>query len=77
MSNSTLKTIPVAVQEELLAFGILRNRLHEMHAAVTRRQDTIIEKLVGRKIDAALIRDLAAAHNRRAAKIQRRAGVGA
>jgi hypothetical protein len=67
----TLKTIPVEVQEELLAFGILRNRLDQMHAALASRQDSIIEKLIGRKMNAALIRDLAAEHNRRAAKLAR------
>jgi hypothetical protein len=31
--------------------------------------EQIIEKLTGRKMDAALIRDLASEHNRRAAKL--------
>ena len=68
MAKPSLKTIPVEVQEELLAFGILRNRLHAINGTVTSRQSGIIEKLIGRKLDDALVADLAAAHNRRAAR---------
>jgi hypothetical protein len=67
--------IPVQVQEDLFALGLLRNHLHEMLVSLETRQNSIIEKLTGRKMDAALIRDLAAEHNRRAAKIRRGSAV--
>jgi hypothetical protein len=56
----------VEVQEELLAFGILQRRGYK----VEDRQNSIIEKLVGRTMDDAFVSDLAAAHNRRAARMR-------
>jgi hypothetical protein len=73
----SVKTIPVAVQEELLALGILQRELDQTHAAVVSRQNSIIEKLTGRTMDSTLMRDLVAEHNRRAVKIQRGSAVRA
>lgn len=62
--------IPIDIQEDLIAVGLLRRRAHELLEAVERRQDRIISQLLGVKIDTGLLADLVRLHNERAAKIR-------
>jgi hypothetical protein len=72
-----LNGISAEVKTELLAFGILRNRLHEIRAAVAARQTSIIKKLSGTKLDNAFLEELRIEHNQRAARIRGAAAVRA
>lgn len=69
--GKALTAIPQEVRDELLALGILRIESYKRMAAIEAAQDSIIEKLTGAKMNDALIADLLAAHNRRAARMQR------
>jgi hypothetical protein len=63
------QTIPVALQEELLAVGMLQRwRPSATGTAIETRQNGIIEQLLGVKLDGGFLTGLAAAHNRRAAR---------
>ena len=69
-AKSKIQSIPVDIQEDLLAVGLLRRRLHELLSAVERRQDRIIGQLLGMRVDNALLSDLFRLHNERAARIR-------
>jgi hypothetical protein len=65
-------TIPQEVQEDIIGLAILNRQLQEIGDSIKFKQERITATLTG---DAGLVADLVAEHNRRAAKIQRQAGV--
>lgn len=64
--------IPQEVQGDIVALALLTNTLHRTLTAIKSRQDSIILKLTGVKVDDSLVADLFNQHNRRAAKLARR-----
>lgn len=68
-AKSKIQAIPVDIQEDLIAAGLLRRRAHELLAASERRQDEIIAQLLGLRVDTALLADLYREHNEKAAKL--------
>jgi hypothetical protein len=64
--------IPQEVQGEIVALALLTNDLHRILTAIKSRQDSIILKLTGVKVDDAVVADLFDEHNRRIAKSARR-----
>lgn len=75
MANSTVakasSRIPQDVQQDMIAVALLTARLHEIQSAIEHRQSRIVEKLTGVNIDAGVLGELVAAHNRRAKLAQR------
>lgn len=66
--------IPQEVQEDIIGIAILDRQLKQIRDSISFRQQRIITKLTG---NTGLVADLVAEHNRRAAKMQRSAGVRA
>jgi len=75
MASPSLKpqsVIPQEVQGEIIALALLTSDLHQTLTAIEKRQNSIIEKLTGAKVDASFLADLLDEHNRRVAKSARR-----
>jgi len=67
--------IPQEVQQDIISLILLTRRMHEMLAGIEYRLNSIVKKLTGVKVDDALLADLVAEHNQRAAKLRGGAAV--
>jgi hypothetical protein len=66
--DKALRSLSAEAQDELLALGILERRIQETQDALQRRQERVIELLVGTELSAGFFADLLRLHNERAAK---------